>query len=343
MLSLINFVLLGYILKSYFHWDAEKTTTFRRATFNLLLPVFILRNTWVAVIDDSLLSVVCYSSLIHTGLAVFWWFVYRGIPDRTLRGWLQMVSQGCLTSFFYANLSNHPAFGQRAVAVCLLWDIGGNTPVAQGYLWGLAAFYAPSRPASPTSSSYRTAYSMKRLDIESSVEDESTSLLRRGDGRPGESAGRSWLDIIKAVLYQPILPAFFIGLILNSRNVPCPEPLDYTLEGLGLLFKPCLYFLIGLYAELITNINQLKTVLLSLGLRYISIGVVAVLMYLSLPAQPIVSVTMALSLLSPVTTMSMYLTAEYGYPSHLLGMSATLTTISVFLSFLIQEFVMRFF
>ena len=375
LISLVNFVLLGYCLKTYFGWDRNKTGTFRRFTFNILLPIYVFRNMWVTSIDSSMYSIARTSLLIHVAQAVFWAFLYRGVSDKCMRGWLMMISQGCLTSLFYANLTAHSAFAQQAVAVCLLFDIGGNTPCAQGLLWGLAAYFAPDQTTQPPSVSFETAYSSPLLlrrpahshqcgelrdltgpftlrpanlgkarlvDVEFTGSDypELRSLLGDHHDEPSDST-KSWQEIVFAVLYQPILPAFGLGLALSLYDVGCPVAVDYVMEGIGLLFKPCLYFLIGLYCEMITNFLQFKIVMTALSLRYLFSGCVAIMMWLWLPYGDLERTTMALSLLSPVSTMTMYLAAEYNYPTQYMAMSATLTTISVFISFLIQEGVMR--
>ena len=373
LISLINFVLLGYCLKTYFGWDRVKTTRFRRITFNILLPVYVLRNMWIARIDESMYAITKASLLVHVGQAVFWALLYRNVTDPCMRGWLSMISQGCLTSFFYANLGAHPQFGQQAVAICLMWDIGGNTPCAQGLLWGLAAYFAPDPHKDPPQASFETAFSSPllaihrrdasvrdggdtkvrklprtfgticRSDLES-VEGEDCELRSLLDDRSGKISSdnrKSVFDILRAVLYQPILPAFGAGLLLSSYGIGCPVAVDYSLEAVGLFFKPCLYFLIGLYSEGITSSLQLKIIVTALGLRYLFSGFVATIMWLWLPFDSLERTTMALSLLSPVSTMTMYLAAEYNYPTQFLSMSATLTTISVFISFIIQEAVMR--
>ena len=275
-----------------------------------------------------------------------------------------MISQGCLTSFFYANLSSRPRFGQQAVAICLMFDIGGNTPCAQGLLWGVAAYFAPSKLRLHDDGSFCTAFSspllarvegtttkemsvsMKAVHEKRCADDveslESDSLLSaQADTYAADS--KSWKDILRAVVFQPILPAFLVGLCLSVLGVGCPTALDYGLETIGLLFKPCLYFLIGLYTEIITDPTQLRIALTSLGLRYLFAGFAAVMIWLWLPFGEIERTTMALTFMSPVSTMSMYLAAEYNYPRQYVGMSATLTTASVFVSFLIQETVMRSF
>ena len=372
LISLINFVLLGYCLKTYFGWDRNRTAKFRRITFNVLLPIYVLRNMWVARIDSSMYGIAKASLLVHILQAIFWTMLYKNVPDRCMRGWLSMISQGCLTSFFYANLGAHPQFGQQAVAICLLWDIGGNTPCAQGLLWGLAAYFAPDQHKAPPEASFETAFSsplllsqrraivfadsprenklsnricagVPRTDLESTECEhyELHSLLQERRGGTPEDTKKSLYDIVSAVLYQPILPAFGVGLLLSTYNVGCPVAIDYTLEAIGLFFKPCLYFLIGLYSEGFTSVLQFKIIMTTLGLRYLFAGFAAVMVWLWSPFGSLERTTMALSLLSPVSTMTMYLAAEYNYPTQFLSMSATLTTISVFISFILQEAVMR--
>lgn len=321
---------------------------------------------WTAHVEANIYAIAHYSLVIHLCQSVFWWMLYQSIGDTCMRGWLMMVSQGCLTSFFYTNLVNHADFGQRAVAICLMWDIGGNTPCAQGLLWCIASYFAPSRSRTPPGPAIQSAYSSSLLPVSESElsayrvgyrklaplygpcddrlsEDQSLMTLNdvAGEWTYVERDTKSWVEITKAVLYQPILPAFIIGLGLNLNNFGCPAGADYAMECVGLLFKPFLYFLIGLYSELITDSLQLRIVGTVLGLRYLFAGFFAVLIWLWLPFDSLERTTMALSLLSPVSTMSMYLAAEYNYPKEYLSMSATLTTVSVFISFAIQECVMQ--
>lgn len=371
LVSLVNFVLLGYCLKSYFGWDRNKTAKFRRFTFNVLLPIYVLRNMWIAHIDSSMYDIAKVSFLVHVLQSVFWWFLYRNVPDDSMRGWLSMISQGCLTSFLYTNLVNHHDFGHQAIAICLLWDIGGNTPCCQVLLWGIAAFYSPSRKVSYEEPSFGSAYSSpllsasERICDQDPVEKEMTHFFQlgkkplRSDLSEEETAefatllggsrtkssdtgkSRTFSDVVAGVLFQPILPAFALGLLLSLYNIGCPVVVDLSLEAIGLLFKPCLYFLIGLYSDIITDPKELRIVVTALGLRYLFAAFTGLAMWLWLPFPNLERTTMSLSLLSPVSTMTIYLSAEYGYPNEFLPMSAAITTISVFVSFVIQEVIMR--
>jgi predicted permease len=360
-------------MKAFFSWDSQKTTSFRRFTFNVLLPIYVFRNMWISNIDSTMYGIATASLIVHIVQGFFWAMLYSQVADKYMRGWLSMISQGCLTSFLYANLSNHVGFGQPAIAICLLWDIGGNTPCAQGLLWGIAAYFAPTKSVdavdgfetafsnpllreSPSGSPsreeglYKSSRTITKqglqtrdLELETTLGDayEMDSLLSGNSERDTFLREKSWSDIIKAVLYQPILPAFLMGLFLSVHDAGCPVVLDLSLEAIGLLFKPCLYFLIGLHTDIIRDFNQFKIVATVLGLRYLFAGFIAVIIWLWFPFGNLERTTMALSFLSPASTMTMYLVAEYGYPARYISMSAALTTISVFLSFIIQEGVMR--
>jgi predicted permease len=358
LLSLVNVVLLGYCLKAFFGWPPRWTTLLRRFTFNILLPIYVLRNMWLAHVDQSMFSIAKASALIHIIQALFWLFLYRNVRDKSMKGWLLMISQGCLTSFFYTNLASHPNFGTQAVAICLLFDIGGNTPCAQGLLWGIAAYFSTS--SSKQSSGYfETAFSSPLLPcsvpVSGTMDDKHFALRRIGNQEAESLLGsriessesevneKRWQDIVCAVLYQPILPAFILGIILSVSKVGCPAVVDYVMETVGLFFKPSLYLLIGLYSEIITDVAQLRMVFTALGLRYLFAGFMALMIWLWMPFGELERTTMALTLLSPVSTMTMYLAAEYNYPTNFVAMSATLTTISVFISFVVQEAVMRSF
>lgn len=363
LLSMLNFLLLGYILKSFFGWGSARVTKYRRFTFNVLLPMYVLRNMWIARIDSAMFNIAKFSFLLHVIQAFFWAFLYRNIGEKSMRGWLLMISQGCLTSFFYTNLSAHANFGQQAVAVCLLFDIGGNTPCAQGLLWGIAAYFAPDPMRAEVSPEFETAFSSPLL-LRSMPKSSPSAISQLGNSNQGESrweelelgpllehspptkhhhTSRSMLGIIFAVFYQPVLPAFAFGLLLSLYNVGCPLLIDYSLETVGLFFKPSLYLLIGLYSEIITDTAQLRIILTAIGLRYLFAGSLSLMMWLWLPFGEMERTTMALSFLSPVSTMTMYLAAEHQYPDQFVAMSAALTTVSVFVSFIIQEAVLRSF
>jgi predicted permease len=366
LVSLINFILLGFCAKTFFGWPPSMTTKVRRYTFNILLPIYIFRNMWVAQIESSMSSIAKVSFFIHCAQGLFWGVVFRNIQDARMRGWLQMISQGCLTSFFYSNLESHLDFGHQAVAICLLFDIGGNTPCAQGYLWGLAAYFAPrnneihspdfqstfSSPLMATVPSDRhTLMDQDRKTIRLSLNDlrlaadtfETDSLLDHRSEQQSYSIHESLRKIVSAVLFQPVLPAFVIGLLFSLNNIGCPVYFDIAMETVGLFFKPSLYFLIGLCSEFVRDGPQMKIILTALGFRYLFCGTVALLVWLWLPFGAVERTTMALCLLSPVSTMTMYLVAEYGYPKKFVTMSAGITTISVFVSFFIQEAVLRSF
>lgn len=363
LLSLINFILLGYVLKTFFGWGHDRVTKYRRFTFNVLLPLYVLRNMWLARIDSAMFNIAKFSFFLHVLQALFWAIIYRNVNEKCMRGWLLMISQGCLTSFFYTNLSTHSNFGQQAVAVCLLFDIGGNTPCAQGLLWGIAAYFAPDRTKDRETPEFETAFSSPLL-LRSFPKSSPSTFSQFGGSKPGDSrweevelgpllepnspinhqhTDRSFSSIIFAVFYQPVLPAFAFGLVLSLYNVGCPLFIDYSLETLGLFFKPSLYLLIGLYSEVITDIAQLRIILTAIGLRYLFAGFLGLMMWLWLPFGEMERTTMALSFLSPVSTMTMYLAAEHKYPNQFVAMSAALTTVSVFVSFIIQEAVLRSF
>lgn len=371
LISLVNFIMLGYFIKTYFAWDSQKISRFRRLVFSFLLPFYVFRNMWVAQVDSSMYDIAKVSFIIHVFQALFWGFLYANVRDRCMRGWLTMISQGCLTSFFYTNLGVHPAFGQQAVAVCLLFDIGGNTPCAQGLLWGLAAFFSPNIKKESDELNFESAFSnplldsgrnflqresdklnvfgnplkeFKSSDLDSPDFDslERQNLLAdRPEGEPPRAL--SLFESAIAVLYQPILPAFALGITLSLYNVGCPVSLDYAMESIGLFFKPCLYILIGLCFEIISSPLQIRFIATALSVRYLFAGLTASIMWLWLPFGAVERTTMALAMLSPVSTMPMYLTAEYNYPKQYVSMSATLTSISVLFSFFIQEAVMRSF
>lgn len=166
------------------------------------------------------------------------------------------------------------------------------------------------------------------------------------------------IRVFKAVIFQPILPAFIFGLGFNLCKVGFPFYLRVILRQIGFLFKPSLYLLIGWTAasagsnasanlhnsssaQVMNMVDAYSIFCITLGLvvRYSLALVCAIFIYfvLSPPESGMSKGIMEVALFSPVSTMVIYLCSEFGFNERFICLSAWICTISVFISFGIQS------
>ena len=328
--AMVAFLCVGLLLKRSGVWRDSYTTTFRRLIFGVLQPLTVLRSIWIARFDPQLYAVAAVSLAVHVWLALFWWWVFRGVKARQIRGWLLVSVQGCLVSFLYTTVGGSVRFGERAAAVCLLWDIGGNMWISQGLVYVLTAMHAPE----------------KKDECEGDLEEE--PLVKVTDV-PFEIEGVKQIKpipsfpVMQIIMRQPVLPLALLGLLLNSANVGVPPTLNEIMFSCSRAFRFGLYIMLGLYTTIANDIVSVRLIAGALGIRLIVAAIVALLIWLYLPLSGLVKTTMAMAMLAPASTMTINLLAEFGYSAVFTEMSATLTTISVGISFLIEQVVIAFY
>lgn len=313
LLTLVTILALGLWLQLHCPvWHEHHSTALRKVTFNLLLPCYVLQSMWGASpIDTTLLPVAAYSFATHIIMSVVIGILFLRVSDRQVRGWLCMSAQGALLSFLYPRLAADSRFGERSVATCLLWDIGGNVWICQGLLWATAAYFAPlcgDRGVLPDldDDSSHAVREIRTEKIMASLQSSEVAPLR-------EKASRvSWRPLVLSVLIQPILPAFIIGLLCNLYSVASPQPVATCLHTLGMSFKPCLYLLLGVYSAKIrpSDVHAMRMVTAAVCVRLMLMGLVASMLWMWLPMSPLPRATLVLAVLSPASTMIMYLCAQ---------------------------------
>ncbi|KAF4727329.1 hypothetical protein FOZ63_019258 [Perkinsus olseni] len=116
LVTLITILALGLWLQLHCPvWHEDHSTALRKATFNVLLPCYVLQSMWGASpIDTTLLPVAAYSFATHTIMAVVTAMLFLRVADRQIRGWLCMSAQGALLSFLYPRLAADSRFGERS-------------------------------------------------------------------------------------------------------------------------------------------------------------------------------------------------------------------------------------
>ena len=325
--TIVALVVVGLVLRKTSGFHVTYTPLVRRFVFGILQPLTVLRSAWLARIDPQLSAVAMISSCCHLVLAMFWSWLFGQVRHDQTRGWLLVSAQGCLISFLYTTLGTSPHFGERAVSVCLMWDLAGNMWISQGLLYYLAALHAP-----------RKGIAKAHIDLE---EVESDGLIT-GESTRGTRMGAEDIKQLFSVMLvrQPTLPASLVGLFLGFIGFGISPWVDDLLLLSGRGFRYGLYLLLGLYATLASDIVAKRLIAASLSLRLLIYGLLAVVLWLYLPLTDMVRTTVAMTVLAPASTQAINLMAEFGYPPEYAEMSATVTTVSVLASFLIDQAVL---
>ena len=160
-----------------------------------------------------------------------------------------------------------------------------------------------------------------------------------GEGFNPEAIGK----LLRVVLKQPVLPASLIGLLLSVCEVGMPPELNIVMFECSKGFRYGLYLMLGLYTALADDVMSIRLIAGALGLRFIIAGIVAVFLWLYMPVSSIVRTSMAMAALAPASTMPINLMAEFSYEPRFAEMATTLTTISVIISFAVEQSVMAFY
>lgn len=332
----------------------EDADRLRRVCFTWLLPSFLLRHIWLCQIDSKLYSVGCYSFALHGMWLCLSLFMARGIEPHNvmMRGWTMMMTQGTLNSFLYPLLLRHEAFGERALACAVLWDLGGNMWICQFALFAVAAHFAPGGAggAIKEESSYQVE------DVEFNSEENDTLLSKDGADQISRSnlelEGRSFgsvkdgdVETLKLcpcmprrvlidALRQPVLICCVLGFLMNCSGAPLPSLLETPLWVMGEPYKLVLYFLVGYYGDHRLRPGDGALIGRTLGTRYAISSAIILIVYTVLPLELMFRHTLALVILSPTSSYLIHLVAEHEYGEAMLR----LTVCGAFASTLFSTF-----
>lgn len=216
--------------------------------------------------------------------------------------------------------------------------------ISQGLSYIVAVIHAPShRKKSEEYDRLIEQGQYRQLQVDAS--DKKLSLEIEGpivsppslkDGLTSEALGR----LLSVILKQPVLPASLLGLALSFFEVGMPPEVNVTLFNCSKGFRYGLYIMLGLYTTIADDVMAIRLIAGALGLRFIIAGIVGVFIWLYMPVSSIVRTSMAMAALAPASTMPINLMAEFSYDSRFAEMAATMTTISVIISFAIEQSVM---
>jgi predicted permease len=333
----------------------------RNATFNYFLPALVLRSMWSVHIDHSMFLVAFCSLLCHAAVMCLWQLLLVGVEDRPTKGFYILALQGCMLSFLYSGIGEHPRFGKEATAVCLMWDMGGNFWVSQALCFAVGSMYGPHKlklndctdpealeqADGPTISSNHTDDEGGRSDgmgfdaSFSVTKPTGKALLTVVSPRAGAKIG----EIIKVVLFTPLLQSFVIGVVLNFTGLPAPFYLGEFLDIVGSLFRPSLYFVLGLLLsfDLLGDASAVRMVLGALALRFFFMGALALFAWKVMRFDRITRATVSLALLSPSSSTSVFVMSKYNYSEKFEAMMSLTLTLSVLIAFVTHSVLIAMF
>lgn len=370
LLTVLILITIGYLARSRDILVRKHGDSLRTLCFKYMLPVFLFRHIWLVQIDTSLYTVSFFSGFFYSA-----WFGMSLVNSHVLnpqthreKGWLMLVTNGQMLAFLYPMLIESSHFGSRALACCVLWDLGGNMWVCSGVLFGVAAFYE-SKAAGDGE--------VLREDREDAiVESELGGLLEndeddvdggdtpecspkaRADARAAlafkkamtpDVPGKMELDptdnkrreqplrqALETVLAQPMLHACLTGLLLNVCGVPLPSQLNRLLEALGNPYKSGMYFLVGFYGDIDMDRRD-RSQLLKALLARLCTQVVLACCALLLPIEILFRETLFIALFSPLASVTMQVVAEAGWGERLLKLTVTFGFATTILSMVVQH------
>lgn len=336
LISMLLLIGAGVVCREYEAIPERNVDFVRQLCFKALLPAFLFRRIWLVPIDSSLYSVAAWSMGLHT-----MWFccayiaAAKNIPqDPQLRGWSMLMSQGALLSFLYPVLLHNSHFGDRALACAVLWDLGGNMWICQGALFAVAAYFQPkSRGRRKGMDTYD--YDADELDgLGNDYDDYSNGLASLDGKRSAFNLSPSQVEALKTAITHPILVGCLCGLFFNLSSFPCPYLADKALEFVGEPYKVALYFLVGFYGDHKIDregAGQVASVLIT---RYCISFLIIMTVWFLVPVDALVRQTLVVAILSPCSTLTIYLVKEHNYGENLMKN----TVVCVFFSVLISTF-----
>merc|ERR1719469_206649 len=119
-----------------------------------------------------------------------------------------------------------------------------------------------------------------------------------------------------------------------------PEVLDVAMLVVGAPFKPGMYFLLGFYSEFNFDQRDRTRLIWGLGARTV-VSLVFAAAALALPLKPVFRETIAIALLSPMTSQSVQVVAEIGWGDRLLRLTVASLLVSAVLSSCVQHGLVR--
>eukprot|EP00929_Paragymnodinium_shiwhaense_P015195 TRINITY_DN123250_c0_g1_i1.p1 TRINITY_DN123250_c0_g1~~TRINITY_DN123250_c0_g1_i1.p1 ORF type:complete len:428 (+),score=66.15 TRINITY_DN123250_c0_g1_i1:61-1284(+) len=352
--SVLLLIGLGAWLRSCGAFPRATADRCRKACFQLLLPAFLLRHIWQTKLDSELYAVAAWSFLLH-GL----WFMMSlrmsqlfEPHNAALCGWTMLMTQGTMNSFLYPLLLKHDGFGERSLAVAVLWDLGGNMWICQLALFGIAAYYSPHGHVSQSSDvALEKVCGDPYESCDASLSHRLAGFSARGGGLLDGSGYLAFFEdascmprsVLMDALRQPILIACVLGFLLNIAAVPLRATVDTVLCVVGEPYKLVLYVLVGFYGDHHFRTGDAAFLGRTLAGRYAISLAIIFFVVICLPMDLTCRQTIALAVLSPTSSYLLHLVAEHGYGDILLRLTVCGTLVSTVVSTLAQHLLMFLF
>eukprot|EP00440_Ansanella_granifera_P046707 gb/GFBE01050582.1/.p1 GENE.gb/GFBE01050582.1/~~gb/GFBE01050582.1/.p1 ORF type:complete len:336 (+),score=58.96 gb/GFBE01050582.1/:1-1008(+) len=275
LLTIFGLMGLGAVARRRNWLTTKSADRIRWVCFEYLMPAVLLRNIWIAPVDVALSAVAVWSAIFHVLRFFVLLMLARLVQPRhrQRQGWILLMTQGEMLALLYPLLLATPHLSERALACCILWDMGGNMWVCQGVLFGIADHYLEGQPkgrnsgrllqvaalVAPSKTPSRSLQ-VEDNDVENGFDDERA--------KKEVSTFRNAKSAVCSVITKPLLIYCFIAFVFNFSGLALPQLLDSFLWALSLPFKPGIYFVVGFYgAAHALSMSDLLTVLQALSIR----------------------------------------------------------------------------
>lgn len=353
VLLVLAYIAVGIALRRASWMTDHRCDQLRWFTFKVLFPIYLLRTLWSISLSLDFVTVLPLSLGFH----VLWFVLSQqlstftpeakevqsesGQPHVVLTGWALLMAQGENMAFTYPLLAEASPQPVESLAGAMMWDLGANIWLCQGFLWGIATLYSPQVQAG--------SYQAIRAPETAGEEEDCTSDLMESTFQSlMGNLPRSWASgakdvAIKAVTDSILLRACLAGICFNLLRIPLPWIVDAALLQIGALCKAFLYLLVGLYADFNISYADCRFIAATLAQRFAAQIALAVLL---IEAVPLPSLTcrnaLVVTIFSPGPSVLMHILAEVGYGQHLVKLCVTSSLVNTVLCLLIQNALLQY-
>lgn len=353
VLLVLAYIAVGIALRRASWMTDHRCDQLRWFTFKVLFPIYLLRTLWSIGLSLDFVTVLPLSLGFH----VLWFVLSQqlstftpeakevqsesGQPHVVLTGWALLMAQGENMAFTYPLLAEASPQPVESLAGAMMWDLGANIWLCQGFLWGIATLYLPQVQAG--------SYQAIRAPETAGEEEDCTSDLMESTFQSlMGNLPRSWASgakdvAIKAVTDSILLRACLAGICFNLLRIPLPWIVDAALLQIGALCKAFLYLLVGLYADFNISYADCRFIAATLAQRFAAQIALAVLL---IEAVPLPSLTcrnaLVVTIFSPGPSVLMHILAEVGYGQHLVKLCVTSSLVNTVLCLLIQNALLQY-
>eukprot|EP00434_Breviolum_minutum_P006877 symbB.v1.2.006069.t1/scaffold332.1/size322744/4 len=222
LLLVLAYIVAGLLLRRASWMTTHRCELLRSFTFKVLFPIYLLRTLWSINFSLALAVVLPISLVFH----ILWFFLSQqlssftpeakevqnesGQPHMCLAGWALLMAQGENMAFTYPLLAE-AASPVESLASAMMWDLGANVWLCQGFLWGIATIYSPQVQAGTYRAICEPDIETEDLDIETTDLMEATFPALMRTWKTSWAAGTKEVAV-KAVMDSILLRACLAGI-----------------------------------------------------------------------------------------------------------------------------------